>query len=185
MITPLDIQKKEFKRSLTGYNSKEVDVFLDNINNDYEKLYRENIELKDKIGMLTDQIRQYNNLEETLKSTLVLAQSTADDVTISARKKAELIIEDAEAKAKNIVGNAMDEVKNINIEYDHLKNEMFVFKTKYKSFIQAQLLSIEEFHRDYQQEIDNTDNLYSEEELSPNDLPEEVEDIRDVDSLEI
>lgn len=167
MITPLDIQNKEFKRSLRGYGSKEVDIFLDNINNDYEKLYRENIELKDKIGMLTDQIRQYNNLEETLKSTLVLAQSTADDVTGSARKKAELIIEDAELTAQNLVREAMEEVRNINVEYDALNKEMFLFKAKYKSFMQAQLISLEEFYKDYghkdisedNEEVDSNKNL--------------------------
>lgn len=91
MITPLDIQNKEFKRALIrGYRTKEVDIYLDSINDNYEKLYKENIELKDKIGILTDQIRQYNNLEETLKSTLVIAQSTADDVTGSARKKSRI-----------------------------------------------------------------------------------------------
>lgn len=149
MITPLDIQNKEFKRTLRGYEPKEVDIFLDDINSDYEKLYRENIELKDKIGMLTDQIRQYNNLEETLKSTLVLAQSTADDVTGSARKKAELIVEDAELRAQNLIREAMEEVRNINVEYESLSKEMFLFKAKYKSFIQAQLISIEEFYQDY------------------------------------
>ena len=48
MITPLDIQNKEFKKSLVGYKTKEVDAYLDSINEDYEKLYKENIELKDK-----------------------------------------------------------------------------------------------------------------------------------------
>ncbi|CAK7021720.1 septum formation initiator [Tissierella sp. P1] len=150
MITPLDIQNKEFKKSLIGYNTREVDTYLDAINDDYEKLYRENIELKDKIGILTDQIRQYNNLEETLKSTLVIAQSTADDVTSAARKKAELIIEDAEIQAKNRTNEALNEVRNIMKEYDYLKKEIFIFKTRYESFIKAQLISLEEFYKDYE-----------------------------------
>ena len=81
MITPLDIQNKEFKKSFRGYKESEVDQFLDEIIEDYEKLYKENIELKDKILILTEQIKQYNNLEETLKDTLIVAQSTADEVT--------------------------------------------------------------------------------------------------------
>lgn len=150
MITPLDIQNKEFKKSLIGYNTREVDLYLDSINDNYEKLYKENIELKDKIGILSDQIRQYNNLEETLKSTLVIAQSTADDVTSSARKKAEIIVEDAEIQAKNRINEAVNEVRNIMKEYDYLKKEIFVFKTRYESFIKAQLISLEEFYKDYE-----------------------------------
>ncbi len=164
MITPLDIQNKEFKKSLLGYNAKEVDSYLDAINDNYEKLYRENIELKDKIGILTDQIRQYNNLEETLKSTLVIAQSTADDVTSAARKKAELIIEDAEIQAKNRTNEALNEVRNIMKEYDYLKKEIFIFKTRYESFIKAQLISLEEFYKEYENNQTNAVDDHIDEE---------------------
>lgn len=176
MITPLDIQSKEFKRALIrGYRSKEVDIYLDSINDNYEKLYKENIELKDKIGILTDQIRQYNNLEETLKSTLVIAQSTADDVTSSARKKAELIIEDAELQAKNIISEAKEQVKIINGEYEYLKKEIFIFKTRYESFIKAQLISLEEFYKDYEKNNKSTKMIVSEELLVEDDKTEEID----------
>lgn len=158
MITPLDIQNKEFKKTLWGYKSQEVDSYLDSINEDYEKLYKENIELKDKIGILTDQIKQYNNLEETLKSTLVVAQSTADEVTSSARKKAELIIEDAEISAKNRITSALDEVRRIREEYDKLDNEIYMFKTRYESFLKAQLISLEEFHNNFETNKANGDS---------------------------
>ncbi len=158
MITPLDIQNKEFKKSLFGFKTKEVDAYLDSINEDYEKLYKENIELKDKISILSEQIRQYNNLEETLKSTLVIAQSTADEVTSSARKKAELIIEDAEITAKNKINEAMDEVNNIKKEYENLLREIYIFKTRYESFIKAQLMSIEEFFRNFEDKINIKDD---------------------------
>ena len=173
MITPLDIQNKEFKKSFRGYSTKEVDTFLDNINNDFESQYRENIELKDKIGMLTDQIRQFNNLEETLKSTLVLAQSTADDVTSSARKKAELLVEEAELHAQNLIRDAMEEVKKINVEYDALYREMFLFKTKYKSFMKAQLIALEEFYEGQELEKNNErveDMANNQEDIDDNEV---------------
>ncbi len=146
MITPLDIQNKEFKKSFRGYKESEVDQFLDEIIEDYEKLYKENIELKDKILILTDQIKQYNKLEETLKDTLVVAQSAADEVTRTAREKSEIIIEDAELMAKKIITAANEEVKNIQREYEDLKKEIFIFRTRYKSFIEAQLITLDEFY---------------------------------------
>ncbi|WP_353096750.1 DivIVA domain-containing protein [Tissierella praeacuta] len=175
MITPLDIQSKQFKKSLIGYNTREVDDYLDAINDNYEILYRENIELKDKIGVLTDQIKQYNNLEETLKSTLVIAQSTADDVTSSARKKAELIIEDAELQAKNRINDAVNEVRNIMKEYDNLKKEIFIFKTRYESFIKAQLISIDEFYKDYENKSQPKEIAFDEEKISEDEKLDEVD----------
>lgn len=152
MITPLDIQNKEFKRTFRGYNAKSVDIFLDEIIDDYERIYKENIEYKDKINMLSDQLRQYNTLEETLKSTLVVAQTTADEVTGSARHKAENIIENAELTGKKLIDNAREDVRNIKKEYEYLKKEIFIFKTRYQSFIQAQLISLEEFYKEVEKD---------------------------------
>lgn len=165
MITPVEIQKKEFKKSLAGYSPKNVDSFLDEILRDYEIMYKENIELKDKINMLADQIRQYNTLEETLKNTLIVAQTTADEVTGSARHKAENIIEDAEIKGQKLIEAAKDDVKNIQNEYDNLKKEIFIFKTRYQSFIESQLLSLHEFY----EQIENNKRTKVEEETQMED----------------
>ena len=146
LITPLEIQKKQFKKSLRGYSPKDVESFLDEILEDYEAMYKENIELKDKVNMLADQIRQYNTLEETLKDTLIVAQTTADEVTSTARHKAETIIGDAELKGQRLIDESRDDVRDIKAEYENLRKEIFIFKTRYQSFIEAQLLSLQEFY---------------------------------------
>lgn len=148
MITPLDIQNKEFKKTIRGYNAKAVDMFLDEIIDDYEKFYKENIELKDKISMLSDQINHYKAMEETLKSTLIVAQTTSEDVVLAARQKSDGIIEDAEITAKKMIEQAREDVRNIKQEYEYLKKEIFVFKTRYRSFIEAQLLSLDDFYKE-------------------------------------
>ena len=155
MITPLDIQNKQFKKVFRGYKEGEVDEFLDEIIIDYEKIYKENIELKDKILMLSEQIKYYKNLEETLKDTLVVAQSTADEVTLAARQKGENIITDAELTAKKIIADANDKVRNIKEEYIHLQRQIFMFKTRYKSFIESQLIAIDEFYSNIEKQYIN------------------------------
>lgn len=162
MITPLDIQNRNFKKSLRGYHGKSVDKFFEEIMEDYEKLYKENIELKDKINILADQIRQYNTLEETLKTTLIVAQTTADEVTVSARQKADNIIQESEIKGQEIIQLAKDDVREIKREYEYLKKEIFIFKTRYKSFIESQLLSIEEFYKN----IDDKETFDRQVEIS-------------------
>ena len=42
MLTPLDIENKRFSKKINGYNADEVDDFLDQVTDDYEKIYREN-----------------------------------------------------------------------------------------------------------------------------------------------
>lgn len=182
MITPLDIQNKEFQKVFRGYKEADVDMFLDEIVEDYENIYKENMELKDKIVALSEQIKRYNNLEETLKDTLIVAQSTADEVTTVARNKAEVIVEEAEIKAKKLISTAEDDVKNIRKEYEYLKKEIFIFKTRYKSFIEAQLITLDEFYSKIEdQDINmkggqNTGNSINETQEDEN-MNENVEDL--------
>lgn len=176
MLTPLDIQNKEFKKTLRGYDAKAVDLFLDEVIEDYEKVYKENIELKDKVNLFSDQIRHYNTLEETLKNTLIVAQTTAEEVISAARAKSQNITDEAEINGDKIIELAKERVRDVKAEYEYLRKEMFSFKTRYQSFIEAQLISLNNFHREIEEksivnkstkeDIDkNMDEEVSEEEL--------------------
>lgn len=169
MITPLDIQNKEFSKTVFGYSSKSVDVFLDELIDDYEKLYKENIELKDKINMMSGQLSQYKTVEETLKNTLVLAQTTADELNASARQRANLIIEEGKKEGKKIIEQANDSVKEIIKEHEYLKNEIFLLKTKFQSYLKAQLTSIDDFYekieKDSNFKINNKNDIDIDKEI--------------------
>ncbi len=152
MITPLEIQNKEFKRSIRGYKEDEVDEFLDKIIIDYEKLYKENIELKDKLERAHHRLDQYKDIEETLKETLVVAQSTAEDVKLNAKKESELIIQKADTEAKGIIADANNEVESIRGQFENIKNQMQIFRTRFKTLLQSQLDSITEACNDLEDE---------------------------------
>lgn len=181
MLTPLDIQNKEFKRSFRGYDIKAVDIFLDQVIEDYEKVYKENVELKDKVNLFSDQIRQYNTLEETLKNTLVIAQTTAEDVISSARAKSQNITDEAEINGDKIIELANERVRDIRLEYEQLKKEMYSFKTRYQTFIEAQLLSLDKFHKDIEESsIKKTDT--NKQNLSEEEI-QYLHDNEDLDNL--
>lgn len=160
MITPLDIQNKEFKKSVRGYKESEVDEFLDEVIKDYEKIYKENIELKDKIVLLNEQIEKYNALEHTLKETLIVAQSTADEVILAAKQKAEVIIHEANNQSKRLIEEAHDEVRRIRKEYEHILKEMIIFRTRFRSLIESQLSTLEQFYTEIENEqLENRQEL--------------------------
>ena len=66
MLTPMDIHNKEFKRGFRGYSEEDVDAFMDNIADDYEKVYREYCEIKEKCEKLQDKLSQYEKMESTM-----------------------------------------------------------------------------------------------------------------------
>ena len=101
MITPLDIDNKKFaKQMVNGYNVEEVDDFLDELTIDYSKNYKEVTELRAKVEELNNSLVQYKTIESTLQNTLVMAQSTAEEVKNVAKQKADQIVEEAKANAQ-------------------------------------------------------------------------------------
>lgn len=139
MLTPLDIQNKEFSREFRGYSMSEVDEFLNLVIDGYEKLYRENMESKNEITKLKEQVGQYKELENTLQSTLVVAQSASEQVQKNAEEKAENIIADANNKAKEIVAKSFDDVKQLEYRYEDLKRGIDIYRAKMTALLHSQL----------------------------------------------
>lgn len=140
MITPLDIENKKFyKQMVNGYNVEEVDEFLDELMIDYEKLYKENIELKKNAEELHNDVGQYKDIESTLQNTLVIAQKTADEVKKTAEKQAEQIIKDAELTAKERTAGIENDIITKEKELAELKKKFEVYKAKMESLLISQL----------------------------------------------
>ncbi|TCT14951.1 cell division initiation protein [Natranaerovirga pectinivora] len=144
MLTPLDIESKTFKKGGMGYSAKEVDKFLREIMNHYEKLYKENIELKDKINVLNEGISYYKTIEETLQSTLLLAERTAEETRANAHNKAQQIEKEAELKATLIVQEAKDELYRVQIKIEELISHYDTYKIQIKQFLKTQLEIIDD-----------------------------------------
>lgn len=155
MLTPIDIHNKEFKRSFRGYNEDEIDDFLDQVVNDYETLYRENRQLKDRLALSEKELEQYHQLEKNLQDTLVVAQRTAEQVTSAANQESEQIKSNAEFAAENIVNkaqidarksieDAMKKVQEIAGEYERLVKDKRKFIIKIRSLMEGELALLEE-----------------------------------------
>ncbi len=166
MLTPLDIQKKEFRRAFRGYSEDEVDSFLDQITQDYEQLYRENRLLKEKLAQAEAGIARYREIEEVLKSTMILAQKNAEELRQNAEKEASLIIEEAksaaaqitaaaeqnaaavlneaEKSAKEILGAAEEKKRKVLEEFSRLKSQAQAFVLRFSSMLEAQLKMVRE-----------------------------------------
>ncbi|BBB93008.1 DivIVA domain-containing protein [Methylomusa anaerophila] len=139
MLTPLDIHNKEFKHGFRGYNEEEVDEFLDQVVKDYETLYRENIDLKETVERLNGKLEHYQHMENTLHSTLVIAQETAEEVKLNAKKETELIIKEAEIRAQGMVDEAFAKVRRLTGEYEDLQKQSQIFRTRLRTLLQAQM----------------------------------------------
>ena len=149
MYTPLDIENKKFaKQMMNGYSVEEVDNFLDELTVDYEKLYKESNENKSKMAELEASLVKYRNLETTLQNTLVMAQSTADEIKKVAQQQADQIIKDAQGTAREQVMELEQQITIKTKELEDLKKQFDVYKAKMESLLISQLELIKDINKD-------------------------------------
>ena len=148
MITPLDIENKRFsKQMMNGYSVEEVDDFLDDLTEDYTKNYKEVSELKSKVQELTKNIEHYKAIEETLQSTLLMAQTTAEDVKKVAKQQADQIINDAKGSAKKQISDLDNEIMAKKKELEDVKKQFDIYKAKMESLLISQLELLKEINK--------------------------------------
>ncbi len=122
-ITPLDIQQMVFQVKLRGYDREEVNQFLEEIAQTVEFLNRDNAVLRDRIALLEQQVSELKRTEATLSTTLVSAQSLAEDVKRNAQRDAELIVKEAELKASELFRQARVELGNTQRDLSMLQKQ--------------------------------------------------------------
>lgn len=148
MITPLDIENKKFsKQIMNGYSVEEVDEFLDELTVDYEKLYKEISENKSKVEDMQKDLQHYKSIEGTLQNTLIMAQSTADEIKELARQQAEQIIKEAEGSARKSVDELEQTVVLKRRELESVQKQFDIYKAKMESLLISQLELIKEINK--------------------------------------
>ena len=148
MITPLDIENKRFaKQMVNGYSVEEVDDFLDELTIDYSKNYKEVTELRARVEELNNSLEQYKNIESTLQNTLVMAQTTAEEVKNVAKQKADQIVDEAKANAQKKVDELNNEIVIKQKELDDVKKQFDIYKAKMESLLISQLELIKEINK--------------------------------------
>lgn len=132
MLTPIDIQNQDFAVKFRGYDPDEVDDFLDLLGADYEKLYKENIELRDKVNSLTKNIEHYKSMEQTLQQSIMLAQTAAEDIKKNAAEKADVIVNEAQNKSADTLRATDEELLQKRRELEAVKREVESYKLRIK-----------------------------------------------------
>ena len=149
MITPLDIENKRFsKKTLNGYDPEEVDEFLDELTKDYTIIYKKVSESEKELEDLTAKMEQYTKIESTLKNTLVMAKSAADEVKNAAQKQADQIIREAESSARQATNNIDIQINEKRKELEEITKQFDVYKAKMESLLISQLELLKEVNKD-------------------------------------
>jgi len=181
MLTPIEIQGITFKTG-RGYSKKDVDSFMDALHHDYELMYKENLELKDKVATLSDGIQYYKNLEKTLQKALVIAEKTSEETKNAAQKQAEVIERQARLNADMMLVDARRELDAVEGQIKELMQQFELYKAQFKQIAstQLELLDTEAFSiKVKEREIPVYSVPEKEEEIKKEDIAPKVDEVLD------
>ena len=121
-ITPMDIRQQQFTvKMFRGFDTQEVDTFLEDLAADYEALLKENSLLKEQLQALEERTRGLEEREKVLQETLMTTQRLVEEMKDQARREASVIIREAEVQADRIIEASRTAEGNLQSEIIALK----------------------------------------------------------------
>ena len=145
-MTPLDIQQMVFKVAFRGYDKEEVNRFLEELAQTVESLNRDYAIQRERIVFLEQQLAELKRTEATLSSTLLSAQSLAEDVKRNAQREADLVIKEAEQKAGEMIHQARIELTDTQRDLTALQKQRLLMVERLRASLRMfeRMLEVEE-----------------------------------------
>lgn len=140
-ITPTDIRQQQFTvRTFRGFDQQEVDAFLTDVADDYERLVKENALLKDQLVALQERARGIEEREEQIKATLITAQRLAEEMRENAKREATLLVREAELQGDKLLEEA-------RAQEAKLKAEILALKRTRRQLVEGLRVTLEMYQR--------------------------------------
>ena len=148
MMTPVDIETADFKKVALGYSCDEVDTFLDKVIVEFEKLFKENAKLQDKVTTTEEALKYNKDLEDTIRNSIVRDEKTVEETKHNAEVEASQIVKTAEQQAVDIMQDAHKQLYQLKNEIIRLKAEYESVKGKLKMLLETELKMLEQYEEE-------------------------------------
>ena len=149
-ITPLDVRKQEFRRSVRGFDCDEVRAFLNTTADEYEAVLVDNKQLRERIITQEEKIAEYRNMEKALRDTLMTAERVMQETRNNATREGELIVRDAGVTAQRVLDEARTRTEEMRREILSLYNEKESYLARFRGLAEAQISFIDSHNRDFE-----------------------------------
>ena len=148
---------KKFDTVFRGYDKVQVQSFLDDVIKNYELLLEKSKKTEEENKKLVEQIAYYQRIEDTMNRAIYTAEAAGDQIKSSARKEANVLINDARRNANRIINDALLKAERAQNHADQLKRNTNILKRRLRQIIENQLEVIEEMDK---VDFDRVDEKY-------------------------
>lgn len=145
MITPIEIRQHTFKKAFQGYNKDDVQNYLNSLSSEWERMVEDNKRIKLELEKTTSALDNLRQVESALHRTLLQAEETSKSTIENAKSTADLRIQEAEAKAKEMLRNAIEERSRVEMQTNELVSRRNEILQQLKSYLTAQTERLKTF----------------------------------------
>lgn len=135
LLTSLDVVNQSFKKSLRGYDSAEVDEFLDHVAETLQFYNQRTKELERDLAAKQESLDEYDRMKDVLHEALLMAQKSADDRVKSAREQANKIISDAREQADAMCREAAEEAERLRAGVEQIRNIRDMYAQEFRGVL--------------------------------------------------
>jgi cell division initiation protein len=134
----MEIRQQEFQKKMRGYDTEDVQSFLEKLADDFDELQKENENLKSELDQVNEQLAEYKKIEQNLQDTLLKAQDSSAKSLEAAKKQTALMIKEAELKASQFTEKARENTNEIRNAVVNLREEKDLIIAKLKAIVSSQ-----------------------------------------------
>lgn len=138
-LTPLDIRKQEFRRSLRGYEPVGVEDFRVRVADELERVIREKSVLEERVAAMTEQLRVFRERERAMNEALVAAQQLRAETRATAEREAQVIVREAEAQAQRDLDEMRQAENVIRTRIAEAERQFQAYVGGFKAMLERQL----------------------------------------------
>ena len=121
-LTPVEIRHIHLRRGFRGYRRESVDRLLEDVAASFEDVWRDRAVLADRVEQLEADLVRHKELEGLLRTTLVSAESAAQQLREQARKEAAHVVAEAHAEARAVARRASAEKERLETELRRIRS---------------------------------------------------------------
>jgi len=141
-LTPLDIRKQEFRKSLRGYDRLGVEDFQVRVADAFERALRERQVLEERIAALTEQLRVFREREKAMNEALVAAQQLRQETRDSAEREGQVIVREAQADAKRLLDEAKAAQSTVEARMAETERQFQQYVGGFRALLERQLAEL-------------------------------------------
>jgi len=141
-LTPLDVRRYDFGRTLRGYDPERVEQFREQVAEELERLTRQTQELEAKAKGFHEQLRAFRERDKALNDALVSAQQLRGEIREQSEREAQLIIREARSEAERFLESSRSQIRHLTAHIAELERARRNYLSQLRVMVERQLADI-------------------------------------------